>query len=308
MTELGDLLDLFRRATMGCICAKEKINIDGSTYTVREQIAEGGFSTIHLVTNSHTGEPYAMKRVTCHSTEDQIAAQKEIDFHSALDHPNVLKCVKSKIEGNADIVHNKTSEAMLVLPYYARGTLHDELERRHSQQNPFSESTALELFLSICDGVQHMHSAEPHPLAHRDLKPHNILLAKDLRPVVMDLGSMSKARVKISTHSEAQHLQDVAAERCSMPYRPPELFQVNSKCDIDERTDVWSLGCLLFAICFYKSPFDCVYERGDSVALAVQSNSVKIPKDSAYSTDVHNAILWMLTPGAITVDNVWNGF
>jgi hypothetical protein len=41
MTELGDLLDLFRRATMGCICAKEKINIDGSTYTVREQIAEG---------------------------------------------------------------------------------------------------------------------------------------------------------------------------------------------------------------------------------------------------------------------------
>ena len=34
-------------------------------------------------------------------------------------------------------------------------------------------------------------------------------------------------------------LQDVAAERCSMPYRPPELFQVNSKCEIDERTDVW---------------------------------------------------------------------
>ena len=48
-----------------------------------------------------------------------------------------------------------------------------------------------------------------------------------------------RARLKISTHSEAQHLQDVAAERCSMPYRPPELFQVNSKCEIDERTDVW---------------------------------------------------------------------
>jgi hypothetical protein len=33
--------------------------------------------------------------------------------------------------------------------------------------------------------------------------------------------------------------QDVAAERCSMPYRPPELFNVNSRCDIDERTDIW---------------------------------------------------------------------
>ena len=60
-----------------------------------------------------------------------------------------------------------------------------------------------------------------------------------------------------------------------------------------------SLGCLLYSICFYKSPFDSVFERGDSVALAVQSNSVKIPPDSTYSTDLHNTILWMLTPGWI---------
>lgn len=72
-----------------------------------------------------------------------------------------------------------------------------------------------------------MHSAKPNPLAHRDIKPHNILLTKDIRPVIMDLGSTALARVKINNHSEAQHLQDVAAERCSMPYRPPELFQVN---------------------------------------------------------------------------------
>ncbi len=56
------------------------------------------------------------------------------------------------------------------------------------------------------------------------------------------------------------------------------------------------MGCLLYAICFYKSPFDSVFERGDSVALAVQSNSVKIPKESTFSADVHNTILWMLTP------------
>ncbi len=84
-----------------------------------------------------------------------------------------------------------------------------------------------------------MHDASPNPLAHRDLKPHNILLTKDMRPVLMDLGSTAIARVSVRTHAEAQHLQDLAAERCSMPYRPPELFQVNSKCEVDERTDVW---------------------------------------------------------------------
>lgn len=47
------------------------------------------------------------------------------------------------------------------------------------------------------------------------------------------------ARVKICGSSEAQRLQDLASERCSMPYRAPELFNVESYCMVDERTDIW---------------------------------------------------------------------
>ena len=94
-------------------------------------------------------------------------------------------------------------------------------------------------------------------------------------------GSAAVARVVIKNHSEAQTLQDLASEKCSMTYRPPELFQVPSECDIDERTDVWvknyvfsvffywvlicllfqSLGCLLYAMCFFKSPYDAAFEK-----------------------------------------------
>eukprot|EP00095_Tigriopus_kingsejongensis_P008484 maker-scaffold18_size714446-snap-gene-5.20 protein:Tk08484 transcript:maker-scaffold18_size714446-snap-gene-5.20-mRNA-1 annotation:"serine threonine-protein kinase 16" len=284
------------RLAMGCLCAKESLLLEGIAYTVLEPLAEGGFSTIELVQNSRTREKFALKRITCHSTEDQIAAQREIEFHRDLDHPAILALTASAVVGRADIVHNQTSQVLLLLPYYPRGSLHDELVRRAAKADNFDEEFALQLFLQICECVHFLHSKEPHPLAHRDIKPHNVLLTKDMRPVIMDLGSMTVARVNIKTHSEAQHLQDVAAERCSICYRPPELFQVNSRCEIDERTDVWSLGCLLYAICFFKSPFDSVFEKGDSVALAVQGNNLKFPTQSPYTTDMHNVITWMLTP------------
>ena len=50
---------------------------------------------------------------------------------------------------------------------------------------------------------------------------------------------MAKARIEISDASSARQLQDEAAERCSMPYKAPELFNVDSNCSIDERTDIW---------------------------------------------------------------------
>ena len=177
--------------------------------------------------------------------------------------------------------------------------MQDELERREAIKDPFSEGAALSLFLQICDGLMAFHQAKPQPLAHRDLKTQNILLTQDLTPIIMDLGSVENARKEIETHSQAQHLQDLAAEKSSISYRPPELFQVSSKCKIDERTDIWSLGCLLYAICFYKSPFDLVWERGDSVALAVQSGATNLvfpttSTASQYSSGLKGLIRWML--------------
>ncbi|XP_063219291.1 serine/threonine-protein kinase 16 isoform X4 [Bacillus rossius redtenbacheri] len=152
----------------------------------------------------------------------------------------------------------------------------------------------LSLFLQICEGVKAFHEAVPEPLAHRDLKTANIALTDDNKPVIIDLGSVAPARVKVSGSCAAHRLQDVASERCSMPYRAPELFNVESHCSIDERTDIWSLGCILYAMCYFKSPFDAVYERGDSVALAVMSGVMTFPKSSIYNEEIHNLISYML--------------
>eukprot|EP00092_Neocalanus_flemingeri_P015180 GFUD01016397.1.p1 GENE.GFUD01016397.1~~GFUD01016397.1.p1 ORF type:complete len:325 (-),score=133.48 GFUD01016397.1:44-1018(-) len=268
---------------MGCMCFKPSVVVEGVRYRVVRQLAEGGFSTVDLVEDSRSGKKYAMKRITCHSTEDQNLATREVEITSSLEHPNIVIVVGSSTSGTADIVHNYTSQVLIVFPFYQRGTLHDELERRQLTNSPLPQATLLSIFSSICSAVKELHHSSP-PLSHRDIKPHNILLDKDLSPVLMDFGSTTSARVTISNMKEAQYLQDTAAERSSMCYRPPELFQVNSSCDLDERTDIWSLGCLLYAMMFYQSPYDPIYERGDSVALAVQSGKISFPPSSGQYT------------------------
>ncbi|XP_032672112.1 serine/threonine-protein kinase 16 isoform X2 [Odontomachus brunneus] len=277
MNSLGLSL-IFR---MGCICAKETVTVNSRKYTIREHLGEGGFSTVLLAEDAVTHKKYAIKKIICHGPEDQQLAIKEVEYYSLIKHPNVIKCIDSAREGAADPIVNTTSEVLIVLPYYHRGTLADELELRAKDNDYMSPIDILNIFLQICEGVKAFHEAKPEPLAHRDLKTANIVLSDDGAPVIMDLGSVTTARVQVCGTQAARTLQDLAAERCSMPYKAPELFNVESYCMVDERTDIWSLGCILYALCYFKSPFDTVYERGDSVALAVMSAHVTFPEGYA---------------------------
>ncbi|XP_076242348.1 serine/threonine-protein kinase 16 [Calliopsis andreniformis] len=279
---------------MGCICSKETVTVNSRNYIVREHLGEGGFSTVLLVEDTTTHKKYAIKKIICHGLEDQRLAAKEIEYHNIVKHPNVIECIDSTYKGTADPIINATSEVLIVLPYYHRGTLANELEKRAKSNDYMSALDILNIFLQVCEGVKAFHEAKPEPLAHRDLKTANIVLGDGNTPIIMDLGSVAPARVKVCGSQAAQTLQDLAAERCSMPYRAPELFNVESYCMVDERTDIWSLGCILYALCYFKSPFDAVYERGDSVALAVMSANITFPEGAPYNEDMQNLILSML--------------
>ena len=269
-----------------CFCLKPHLEVEGVTYKLLRHLTEGGFSSIDLVENTRTGKVFVVKRITCHSIEDQNVARNEIEMNKKFtNHPNIISVIGATLTGTADIVHNITSEVVIVFPFYKAGSLHDELERRRLAESPLAETTLLNIFHSVCLAVQELHQSEP-PIAHRDIKPHNVLLDSNFKPVLMDFGSCAPARVSVTNLREAQYLQDTAAERCSMCYRPPELFQVSSSCQIDERTDIWSLGCLLYAMMFYSSPYDVIYERGDSVALAVQSGKISFPPATNFSPDL----------------------
>ncbi|KAF9925852.1 hypothetical protein FBU30_004440 [Linnemannia zychae] len=137
------------------------------------------------------------------------------------------------------------------------------------------------------------------PFAHRDIKPANVLIADDGQtPVLMDFGSMARARIKIQTRQQALYEQDVAAEKSSMPYRAPELFDVKTGSTLDEKVDIWSLGCTLYAMAYGTSPFETnQINQGGSIALAVLNGTVRFPTvDQAdrYSSELRDLIKAML--------------
>lgn len=132
------------------------------------------------------------------------------------------------------------------------------------------------------------------PYAHRDLKPANVMLDSSNRPVLMDLGSATRARVNPTTRQAALSLQDLAAENCTLPYRAPELVDVKTGVAVDEKTDIWSLGCTLYSIMYSSSPFELqAGESGASLSMAIQSGKYKFPSGNGapqYSDELKEII------------------
>ncbi|THD25425.1 putative ark protein kinase family [Fasciola hepatica] len=249
----------------------EKIRVqdqsgESSTFYIRDRLDQGGFSTIELVSSSHGRLPYVLKRMICHSHIDEDKALREAQLHLNLpSHPNLLPCFGVARKPLLNHPQGALSQVCMILQYAQQGSLQSQLDRNRARENAFSSRLIARLMMGICEGLLVLLSLNV-PLAHRDIKPGNVLLFDAWRPTLMDFGSCTPA--------------EFAAENCSMTYRAPEWFQPPLGQSITERADIWSLGCLLYALYFFESPMDKVHARGDSVALAACSANILFPSDS----------------------------
>lgn len=130
------------------------------------------------------------------------------------------------------------------------------------------------------------------PYAHRDIKPANVMISPEGLPVLIDLGSCSKARVNVLSRQQALQLTEFALEHCTLPYRAPELLDVSSNASITEATDIWSLGCLLYCTCFGYSPFEKMeLDEGANLNVAISAGKFKYPPDNGNYTPELVAII-----------------
>ncbi len=135
---------------------------------------------------------FALKRIPCHSPEDQRVGMLEVESHKIIQHPRVMELLDYDLKAKMDPLEDIATELLILMPYYQRGTLASELVRRESRKAYFVEKEVLRIFRGICEAVEAFHSIKPEPLAHRDLKTANILLDENWNPVLMDLGRCKK--------------------------------------------------------------------------------------------------------------------
>ena len=224
-------------ATLFGACLRSRtVSVNGRAFNIVRKVGEGGFSFVYLVHDAKTGQPFAMKKMYCQSAEQKDAARHEVQIHIQFSrHANIMPLVEHSFVR----LNDGTEEALLVFPYYSRGSLQDFINSRLSSEGPYySEAECLRLAAGIAQGLLALHTSHPVPLAHRDLCPRNVMLGDDGRtPILIDLGSAAPARVQIASRMDALRLAETAAAHSSMPYRAAELWDPQTGSSVTEATD-----------------------------------------------------------------------
>ncbi|WOH14606.1 hypothetical protein DCAR_0934126 [Daucus carota subsp. sativus] len=257
------------------------VDIGNLKVHVRNVIAEGGFSCVYLARDAINGsKQYAIKHIICNDEESLELVMKEISVMKSLKgHPNVVTLCAHTI-----MDMGRTKEALLVMEYCEK-SLVNVLESRGAGY--YEEKQILAIFRDVCNAVFAMHCQSP-PIAHRDLKAENLLLGSDGLWKLCDFGSISTNHKRFERAEEMGIEEDNIRKHTTPAYRAPEMWDLFRKDLINEKVDIWALGCLLFRISYFKSAFD-----GES-KLQVLNGNYRIPDLPKYSSELTDLIRDML--------------
>jgi len=203
-------------------------------FELTELISRSGMACIFKARDHQTGEVVAVK-VPLMQFESDVATftrfQREEEIGRQLDHPAILKIIP---------VEKPKSRPYLVMEYLDGRTLDKVMEAT----KPLPEKEAAKIASRVCEALAHMHGKG---VVHRDLKPQNIMVCTDGSIRILDFGIAKAARMRRLTFA------GFSPTMGTPDYMAPE--QVNGRRG-DHRTDIYSLGAILYEMVTGKVPFE----------------------------------------------------
>ena len=211
-------------------------------YRVLRRIGSGGMGVVYEAQQEHPRRSVALK--VLHPALATTTMLRRFEFESRLlarlDHPCIARVLAA---GSSDVEGRAT-------PWIAMELVEGESLRAHCDLRRASLAERLELVAQIAEAVEHAHR---RGVIHRDLKPANVLVDREGRPRVLDFGI---ARVVGETDERTTTLRTMAGQILgTLAYMSPE--QAGGDPDaVDTRSDVYSLGAMLFELVAGRPPLD----------------------------------------------------
>lgn len=243
-------------------------------YAIAGRIATGGMATVYLARLTAVGgfaREFALKVIHPHLAEQpgfRERFHREARLASRIRHPNVV----TTIDAGDDAGY-----CYMALELIEGGTLRQLVLQRNK---PFPPAEAAQIIAEVARGLHALHMATDEMgaalnVVHRDLAPHNIMLDRTGRPVLIDLGL-----AKADDNTALTQLGMLAGR---LPYMSPEQARQDS---LDARSDVFALGAVLCELVIGELPFGDTHDtatmerlqQGDLRPIAARMRAAKMPE------------------------------
>jgi serine/threonine protein kinase/Flp pilus assembly protein TadD len=230
-----------------------------SHYRIIEKIGEGGMGEVYLAEDTKLKRKVALKFLPPHLYRDEDYRnrfKREAQASAKLDHTNIVTIYE---------VSEYQGRPFFAMQYIEGKSLRDVIK---GKELPLKFN--IDLIIQICNGLDKAHDAG---IVHRDIKPSNILIDCDDCPKILDFG--------LATVRGTEKLTKTGSTLGTIGYMSPE--QVRGE-EVDQRTDLFSLGIILYEMITGKAPFKEEYEAATMNAI-LQDTPVPLKR---YKSDVSN--------------------
>lgn len=243
-------------------------------YEILEQVGKGSFGAVTKIRRKADNKLLVWKEI-CYGRMKEKEKQQlvsEVNILREFRHPHIVKYYDR-------IVDKANCKIFIVMEFCEKGDLGLLIKKHRRENNYIHEEMIWKIFIQILNALHACHNRASGKILHRDIKPGNILLDSGFNAKLADFG-LSRIMGENSVYAET---------KVGTPYymSPEQIADLK----YNEKSDIWSAGCLLFEMAALHPPF----QAKSHAELASKINKGQIePLPSRYSDDLKRLVNWMM--------------